>query len=183
MLRRCAPPKTRKGRVPRSNSLRTSQILEFPWTQARAISGSGKAEGFADGGGASHRQAALAAATRRTEISRTWDVANSFGRVFRGRAAGEADTLKRRWGVAPQAQGRVSSRHQPRRGPATRNDVTGISRQLWVCAEETVRVCDVTGYNGCGARVRRSCGCPLGTGIGRGASAMASDGHWKGAVP
>ncbi len=61
-----------------SNELRTSQILEFPWTQARAMSGSGKAEGFADGGWASHRQAALAAATRRTEISRTWDVANEF---------------------------------------------------------------------------------------------------------
>jgi hypothetical protein len=42
------------------------------------MGGSGKAEGFADGGWANPRQAALAAATRRAEISRTWDVANEF---------------------------------------------------------------------------------------------------------
>ncbi len=35
----------------------------------------------------------------------------------------EASTLKLRWGVAPKAQGRVSSRPQPHRGPATRNDM------------------------------------------------------------
>jgi len=55
-----------------------SQILEFPLAQGPEMGGSGKAEGFADGGWANHRQAALAAATRRAEISRTWDVANEF---------------------------------------------------------------------------------------------------------
>ncbi len=69
LLRRCAPPKKRKGRVPRSNS---------------------------------------------------------FARVFQRRAAVEAGTLKLRWGVAPQARGWVSSRHQPRRGPATRNDIHAV---------------------------------------------------------
>jgi hypothetical protein len=51
-----------------------SQTLEFPWAQGPQMGGSGKAEGFADGGGVNHRQAALADATRRAEISGTWDV-------------------------------------------------------------------------------------------------------------
>jgi len=66
------------GRVPPSNLWAVSQVLEFPLAQAPEMGGSGKAEGFADGGWANHRQAALAAATRRAEISRTWDVLNSF---------------------------------------------------------------------------------------------------------
>ena len=62
------------------------------------MGGSGKAEGFADGGCVNHRQAALAAATRRPEISRTWDVPNDFGGgtpvFFHGLFTGSGATLK-----------------------------------------------------------------------------------------
>ncbi len=46
------------------------------------MGGIGKAEGFADGEWANHRQAALAAAT---QDSRTWDEPNEFGGATRPR--------------------------------------------------------------------------------------------------
>ena len=60
----------------RDSMMATSQILEIGPTQATQAGGSVKAEGFADGEWANHRQAALAAATQK---SRTRDTLNMSG--------------------------------------------------------------------------------------------------------